>query len=186
MIYLKTSLFSIPLTISLCLFCLLCCRLLLFRLPAAPAAASELPSLSLVGAAAAAACIAAHRSSSPLVRVLASRSAPSLSRWQLAGEPERRRWRNGSGRRGRRLPRCRGLFLDWRRGWHNRLQSRSLVCRFAFLDAAGQVRHQLNGGDPAGIGGQMDPVTGPDARPVNGGQVLRWGLARTKEAKKVY
>ncbi len=157
----------------------------MFRLPAAPAVASERPSLPLVGAAAAAACITAHRSSSPLVRVLASGSAPSLSRWQLAGEPERRR-QNGSGWRGRRLPRYRGLFLGRRRGWHNRLQSRSLVDRFAFLAAAGQVRHQLPGGDPASIGGQMYPVARPDARPVNGGQVLRWGLARTKEAKKVY
>ncbi len=161
----------------------------MFHLPAAPAAAlaaSERPSLPLVRAAAAAACIAAHRSSSPLVGVLASGSASSLSRWQLAGEPERRRWRDRSGRRGRRLPCCRILFLGRRRGRHNRLQSRSLVDRLAFLAATGQVRHQLPGGDPAGIGGQMYPVARPDARPVNCGQILWWGLARTKKAKKVY
>jgi hypothetical protein len=106
----------------------------MLHLPAAPAAvlaASERPSLPLVGAAAAAACIAAHRPSSPLVGVLASGSAPgsasSLSRWQLAGEPERRRWRDGSGRRGRRLPRCRVLFLGRGRGRHNRDSSLALL-----------------------------------------------------------
>ncbi len=31
----------------------------------------------------------------------------------------------------------------------------------------------------------MNSVASPDARPVHGCQVLRWGLARTKEAKYV-
>ncbi len=74
-------------------------------------------------------------------------------------------------------------FFGGRRGWHDRLQTCSLVCWPAFLAASDQVRHQLPSGDPAGIGGQMDPVARPDARPVYGSQVLRWGLARTKEAK---
>ncbi len=162
----------------------------MLHLPAAALAASDRPSLPLVGAAAAAACIAAHRSSSPLVGVLASGSAPgsasTLSWWQLAREPERRRWRDWSGRRGRRLPHCRVLFLGRCRGRHNRLQSRFLVDRLAFLAAIGQVRHQLPGGDPAGIGGQLYPVARPDARPVNGGQILWWGLARTKKVEKFY
>jgi hypothetical protein len=32
----------------------------------------------------------------------------------------------------------------------------------------------------------VDSVASPDARPVHGCQVLRWGLARTKEAKEIY
>ena len=63
-----------------------------FTLPAAPSsalAASERPSLALVGSPAAAAVVAAHRSNSPLVVGGAAGSAPgsspALGRWQLAG-----------------------------------------------------------------------------------------------------
>ena len=154
----------------------LCCKLFSQHLPAAPAAApaaSERPSLTLVGSTISATRTAAHRSTPPLVGVLAPGSASSLRRWKLAREPEWRRRRDGSGRRGRRLPHCCSLFLDRHRGWHNRLQSRSLVGRFAFLATIDQVRHQLPGGDPAGVGGQVDPVARPDARTVHGSQVLR-------------
>ncbi len=82
--------------------------------PAAPAAeltASERPSLPTVGTTVAAARIAAHWPTSPLVGVVEAGSAPPLWRRELAREPERRRRRDGSGRRSRRLPSCRTLFL---------------------------------------------------------------------------
>jgi hypothetical protein len=63
----------------------------MFLLPAAPSAAlaaSERPSLPLIGSAAAAAAVATHRSPSPLVVGVAAGSAPgsssTLGRWQLA------------------------------------------------------------------------------------------------------
>ncbi len=163
-------------------------------LPTAPAAVLAAPGrspLTGIGAAAAAAGAAAYRPSSPGTLVSgsaawsgsASGSAPSLCCWQLTGEPQWRRRQDWSGRRGR--PLCRGLFLCRRRCWHDRFKSSSLVYRPAFLAPIGQVRHQLPGGDPAGVGGQVHPVTSPYTRAVHGGQILRGGLARTKEAKQV-
>ena len=133
-------------------------------LPAAPAAvmaASGRSPVTGVGAAAAAARAAAYRTSSSWSLVCGSAarsgsapgSACSLRCWQLAGEPQWRRRRNRSGRRGRRLPLCRWLFLCWRRRRHDRFESGSLVRRPAFLSSICQVRHQLPGCDPAGVGG---------------------------------
>ena len=165
-------------------------------LPAAPAAvlaASGRSPLTGVGAAAGAARAAAYRTSSSWSLVCGSAarsgsapgSACSLRCWQLTREPQWRRRRNRSGRRGRRLPLCRWLFLCWRRRRHDRFESGSLVYRPAFLAPIGQVRHQPPGGDPAGVGGQVHPVARPYTRAVHGSQILRGGLARTKEAKQV-
>jgi hypothetical protein len=164
-----------------------------FNLPAAVLAASGRSPLTGVGAAAAAARAATYRTSSSGSLVCGSAawsgSAPgstsSLWSWQLTGEPQWRRRRERSGRRGRRLPLCRGLFLCWRRHQHDRFESGSLVNRPAFLSPVRQVRHQLPGCDPAGVGGQVDPVPRPYTRAVHGSQILRGRLARTKEAKQV-
>jgi hypothetical protein len=82
--------------------------------PAAPStalAAPERPSLPTVGTTVTAARVAAHWRTSPLVVVVVEAgSAAPLRRRELAGEPERCRRRDGSGRRSRRLPSCRTFF----------------------------------------------------------------------------
>ncbi len=157
--------------------------------PAAPSAALAAPVrpyLATVGTPVAAARVAAHWRSSPLVVVVVGAgSAPPLWRRELAGEPERRRRRNGSGRGSSRLPSCRAFFFGGRRGWHDEFKPRPLVRRLAFLAACGQVCHQFPGGDPAGVGCKMDSVSSPDARPIHGCQILGRGLAGTKEAKDI-
>jgi hypothetical protein len=93
-----------PKKISLCFHY---CELFSELLPAAPAAtlaASVRPSLPTVGTTVAAARIAAHWSTSPLGRVVKAGSSPTLWRRELAREPERRRRRDGSGRRSWRPP----------------------------------------------------------------------------------
>ncbi len=161
-------------------------RSILPTAPAAVLAGSVRSPLTGIGAAAASERAAAYRISSSGTLVYGSAawsgSAPSLCCWQLTGEPQWRRRRDWSGRRGRRLPLCRGLFLCRRRCWHDRFKSGSLVYRPAFLAPIG---HQLPGGDPAGVGGQVPPVTRPYTRAVHCGQILRGGLARTKKAKQV-
>ncbi len=162
-------------------------RLVLPTAPAAVLAASGRSPLTGIGAAAAAARAAAYRPSFSGTLVYGSAawsgSAPSLWCWQLTGKPQWRRRRDRSGRRGRQLPLCRGPFLCRCRYWHDRFKSGSLVYRPAFLAPIGQVRHQLPGGDPAGVGGQVHPVPRPYTRAVHGGQILRGRLARTKEPK---
>jgi hypothetical protein len=156
--------------------------------PAAPAAtltAPERPSLPPVGSAVASAHIAVQRPTSPLVVVLGAGSAPPLGQRELAREPEQRRRRDGSGRRRRRLPSRRDFFLGRRSGQHDGFQPRSLVCRLALLPSPGQVRHQFPGGDPTGVGRQMDSVASPDARSIHSCQVLRRGLAGTEETKDI-
>jgi hypothetical protein len=84
-----------------------------------------------------------------------------------------------------RLPSRRALFFGGRRGWHDGFQPHSLVRRLALLPSSGQARHQFPGGDPAGVGRQVDSVASPDAHPIHCSQVLRWGLAGIKEAKDI-
>ncbi len=127
-------------------------RTILPTAPAAVLAASGRSPLTGIGTAAAAARAAAYRPSSSGTLVYgsaawsgsASGSAPSLWCWQLTGEPQWRRRRDRSGRRGRRLPLCRGFFLCRRRYWHDRFQSGSLVYRPAFLAPIGQFVMSLH------------------------------------------
>jgi hypothetical protein len=86
---------------------LYCFQDLSLAAPSAALAAPGRPYLSTAGAPVAAARVAAHQRSSPLVVVVG------------AGEPEQCRRRDGSGRGSRRLPSCRASFFGGRRGWHD-------------------------------------------------------------------
>jgi hypothetical protein len=115
----------------------------------------------------------------PSSALLASRvGVPALVRRQLTGQPQRGRYRLGRRRRHRLsgLSRREGSGLHW----NHRFQPRPLVCRLRRLASAGDACHQLHGGHSSGVGGQVDPVAGLDAGPVNGGKFLQGGLEGTK------
>ncbi len=109
-----------------------------------------------------------HVVAAPPSALLASRvSVPTQVRRQLAGQPQRGRYRLWCRRR-RWLGGlcCRGCGGPH---WDHRLQPRSLGYRLLRLATASDARHQLCGCHSGGVWGQMYPVASPDAGPVDGG-----------------
>jgi hypothetical protein len=57
-----------------------------------------------------------------------------------------------------------------------------LVRWLTALAAIGQVSHEFPSPNPDGVGGQVDPIVGPDARTLRYCQFLTGGLSRTQRS----